>query len=128
MRGAECTPLPRSYVLCKGLYILKERHCNFKLNLLQWQWLQYVITIAWRYQKGNQNSYIEEEQSTQWPKEKVQTNKQWYTKYIYKTKDRVTQTPLKTGGEVRCSGMVSRSCSTSGTRRVNRNSLNIPIG
>jgi hypothetical protein len=34
-------------------------------------------------------------------------------------KDRVTRTPLKTGGELRCSGRVSSSCSTSGTRRVN---------
>ena len=38
---------------------------------------------------------------------------------IYKTKDRVTRTPLKIGGELRCSGKVSSSCSTSGTRRVN---------
>jgi len=36
-----------------------------------------------------------------------------------KTKDRVTRTPLKTGGELLCSGRVGRSCSTSGTRRVN---------
>jgi hypothetical protein len=39
--------------------------------------------------------------------------------YIYKTKDRVTRTPLKTGGELRCSGRVSSSCSTSDTRLVN---------
>jgi hypothetical protein len=31
----------------------------------------------------------------------------------HKTKDRVTRTPLKTGGELRCSGRVSSSCSTS---------------
>jgi len=37
----------------------------------------------------------------------------------YKTKDRVTRTPLKTGGELRCFGRVSSSCFTSGTRRVN---------
>ena len=36
-----------------------------------------------------------------------------------KTKERVTRTPLKTGGELRCSGRVSNSCSTRGTRRVN---------
>ena len=68
---------------------------------------------------GNQNPYIEEEQTTQWPKEKVQKDKQGSTKHTYTTKDRVTRTPLKTGGELRCSGMVSSSCSTSGTRRVN---------
>ena len=28
---------------------------------------------------------------------------------IYKTKDRVTRTPLKTGGELRCSGRVHHS-------------------
>jgi len=37
----------------------------------------------------------------------------------YKTKDRVTRTPLKTGDDLRCSGRVSSSCSTSDTRRVN---------
>jgi hypothetical protein len=67
---------------------------------------------------GNQNPYIEEEQTTQWPKEKVQTDKQRSTKHTHKTKDRVTRIPLKTEGEMRCSGRVSSSCSTSGTRRV----------
>ena len=66
---------------------------------------------------GNQNPYIEEEQTTQWPKEKVQKDKQRSTKHTHKTKDRVTRTPLKTEGEMRCSGRVSSSCSTSGTRR-----------
>ena len=46
---------------------------------------------------GNQNPYIEEEQITQWSKEKVQKYQQRSTKHIYKTKDRVTRTPLKTG-------------------------------
>ena len=32
--------------------------------------------MAKRYQRGNQNPYIEEEQKTQWPKEKVQKDKQ----------------------------------------------------
>jgi len=41
------------------------------------------------------------------------------TKHTHKTKDRITRTPLKIGGERRCSGRVSSSCSTSGTRRVN---------
>jgi hypothetical protein len=38
---------------------------------------------------------------------------------IYGRHGRETRTPLKTGGELRCSGRVSSSCSTSGTRRVN---------
>ena len=68
---------------------------------------------------GNQNPYIEEEQTTQWPKEKVQKDKQRSTKHAYKTNDRVTRTTLKTWGELRCSGRVSSSCSTSDTRRFN---------
>jgi hypothetical protein len=51
--------------------------------------------MATRYQRGNQNPYIEEEQTTQWPQEKVQKDKQRSTKH--KTKDRVTRTPLTTG-------------------------------
>ena len=75
---------------------------------------------SWKIPKGgNQNPYIEEEQTTQWPKEKAQKDKQRSTKHTYKTKERVTGTPLKTGGERRCSGRVGSSCSTSGTRRVN---------
>ena len=68
---------------------------------------------------GNQNSYIAEEQPTQWPEEKVQKDKQRLTKQTYKTKDRVTGTPLKIGDEFICSERVSSSCYTSGTRRVN---------
>jgi hypothetical protein len=83
-------------------------------------WVNYSVTRrVWRYQRDNQNPYIEEEQTTQWPKKKVQNDKQRSTKQTYKTKDRVTWTPLKTGGELRCSWRVSSSCSTSDTRRVN---------
>ena len=39
----------------------------------------------------NKNLYIEEEQTTQWAKDKVQKDKQRSTKHIYKTKERVTQ-------------------------------------
>jgi hypothetical protein len=56
--------------------------------------LSYRGTWVWRYQRGNQNPYIAEEQTTQWPKEKVQKDKQRSAKHIYKTKDRVTRTPL----------------------------------
>jgi hypothetical protein len=65
--------------------------------------------------KCNQNTYIKEEQTTQWSKEKVQKDKQRSTKHTYKTKDRVTRTRLKTGGELRCSGRVGSSSSTSDT-------------
>jgi hypothetical protein len=39
---------------------------------------------------SNQNPYIEEEQTTQRPKENKQKDKQRSTKHTYKTKDRVT--------------------------------------
>ena len=46
----------------------------------------------------------------------MKKDKQRSTKHTYKTKDRATRTPLKTGGELMCSGSVSSSCSTCGTR------------
>jgi hypothetical protein len=74
---------------------------------------------AWGYQRGSLNPYIEEEQTTQWPKEKGQKDKKRSTKHTYKTEDRATRTPLKTGYELGCSERVSSSCCTSNTRRVN---------
>ena len=52
-------------------------------------------------------------------KKKVQKDKQRSTKHTYQTKDRVIRTSLKIGAELRYSGMVSSSCSTSDTHRVN---------
>jgi hypothetical protein len=60
---------------------------------------QISVRRVWRYQSGNQNPYIEEEQTTQWPKEKVQKDKR-STKHTHKIKDQVTRTPLKTGDEL----------------------------
>ena len=88
------------------------RNCKFN-------WQIYLIRRVWIYQRGNQNPYIEEEQTTEWPKEKGQRNKQRSTKHTYKTKDQVTRTALKTRYERRYYGRVSSSSSTSGTRRVN---------
>ena len=53
-----------------------EKQLNFtsKFFLISCSFLRKV----WRYQRGDQNPYIEEEQTTQWPKEKGQTT-------IYKT-------------------------------------------
>jgi hypothetical protein len=47
-----------------------------------------------------------------------QKDKQRSTKHTYKTKDRVTRTPLKTGDELSYSGRVSSFFSTSDTHRV----------
>jgi hypothetical protein len=64
-----------------------------------------TVVACWALSKWNlEDPYIEEEQTTQWPKEKVQKDKQRSRKHTYKTKDRVTRTPLKTVVELRCSG------------------------
>ena len=90
--------------------------CNSKML---WDLQLIFYRRVWRYQRGNQNPYIEEEQTTQWPKEKVQEGKQRSKKHTYKTKDRIPRTRLKTRDVLRCSGRVGSSRSTSDTRRVN---------
>jgi hypothetical protein len=70
---------------------------------LEWYWIKFDskkitgLRRVWRYQRGNQKPYVEEEQKTQWPKENVQRDKQRSTKHTYRTKNRVTRTPQKTG-------------------------------
>ena len=49
-----------------------------------------IVRRVWRYQWGNQNPEIEEGQTTQWPIENGQKDKQWSRKHTYKTKDWVT--------------------------------------
>ena len=49
---------------------------------------------VWRYQRGNQNPYIEEEQTTQWPREKGKKDKQRSTKQTHKTKMVSSYLPL----------------------------------
>ena len=89
------------------------------IGLLAYNIGNFIIRRDWRYQRGNQNPYIEEEQTTQWPKEIVQKDIQRSTKHTYKAKNRVTRTPLKIGNEFSCFGRVSSSCSTSDTCRFN---------
>ena len=43
-----------------------------------------MIRIVCRYQRGNENPYIEEEQITQRPNEKVQKDQKRSTKHTYK--------------------------------------------
>jgi hypothetical protein len=62
-----------------------------------------VTRRVWRYQREVIRICIST-QTTQWPKENKQKDKQRSTKHTYKTKDRVTQTTLKNGDELRCSG------------------------
>ena len=87
------------------------RYCCSSINIT-------TILVKKSLKISNQNPYFEEEQTIQWPKEKVQEDRQQSTKHTHKTKDRVTRTPLKTEGELRCSRRVNSSCSTSGICRV----------
>ena len=48
-----------------------------------------LLRRVWRDQRCNQNPYIKE-QTSQLRKEKVQKEKQWSTKHMYKAKGRVT--------------------------------------
>ena len=107
-------------------FVYKRKHINICHCITEvWAKLLSIYTLKYfigcmrtlltrrirRYQRGNHNPYIKEELTTQWPKENVQKDKQRSTKHTDKTKDRITRAPLKTGGELRCSGMVSSSCS-----------------
>jgi hypothetical protein len=46
-------------------------HCVVCSSSIYWFWLLlwYLLVIVKRYQRGNQNQYIEEEQTTQWSKD-----------------------------------------------------------
>jgi hypothetical protein len=71
----------KSPTFCKSLTKLKTTEF---VSMLLFSHSKYNVgrRRVWRYQRGNQNSYIEEEQTTQWPKEEVQKDKQRSTKHI----------------------------------------------
>ena len=56
----------------------------FEQNILTIVCLSWIFQRVWRYQRGNQNPSIEG-QTTQWPKENRQKDKQQSTKYYKKT-------------------------------------------
>ena len=74
-----------------------EERYTYIIHMFKYNACTYIWRRIWRYQRDNQNPYIEEEQTTQWPIENVQKDKQRSTKHTHKTKDRATRTPLKTG-------------------------------
>ena len=111
-------------ITCNGI-----SHRTVTVNIIKYLHLQtkyqvltkniYICLKSLKIPKGgNQNPQIDQGQTTQWPKEKVQKEKQRSIKHTHKTKDRVTRTPLKTGDELRCFGSISSSCSITDTRRV----------
>jgi hypothetical protein len=59
----------------------REYMCKFSIVITHMGhgFIYSSLRRVWRYQRGNQNPYIEEEQTTQCPREKVQKNKQRYT-------------------------------------------------
>ena len=67
-----------------SLFYLKEKNKLTLYKQLHTHKHFEQINIRW----GNQNSYIEEGQTMQCPKEKWQKYKQQSTKHTYKTKDR----------------------------------------
>jgi hypothetical protein len=77
-----------------------------------------LLRRVWRDQRYNQIPYIKE-QLSQWRKEKVQKEKQWFTKHIYKAKGQVTGVHIKTGVNSGAYRRVCRSWSTSDTRHGN---------
>ena len=83
---------PDSYINTFSIYSKDKIVDNQKSVLYSFGILKYNgrWRRVWRYQRGNQNLYIKEDQTTQWPKEKVQKDKQRSTKHTHKTKDRVT--------------------------------------
>jgi hypothetical protein len=58
-----------------------------------------MIRRVLRYQRGIQNPYIEEGQTTQWRKEKVQKDKQRSTKHTHITNDLVARTHMPRKGK-----------------------------
>jgi len=61
--------------------------------------LLFIARRVWRYQRGNQNLYIEEWQTAQWAKEKGQKDKQRSTKHYTENQRSSNTNPLKPGGD-----------------------------
>ena len=69
--------------------------------------LKYVLKEKFKDVKGVMRIRISKNrQRNALKKKKRKKDKQRLTKLTHKTKDRVTRTPLKSGGELRCSGRV----------------------
>jgi hypothetical protein len=57
-------------------------HCLFTYMNCMYR-SQLHIWRVWRYQRGHQNAYMEDEQTTQWSKEKMQRDKLRSTSHTY---------------------------------------------
>jgi hypothetical protein len=53
-----------------GIGIIFWFEADYCFTIMSYDDLVYYLRTVWRCQRGNQNSYIEEKQTTQWQKEK----------------------------------------------------------
>jgi len=61
------------YMLVVAILLCTRKHQSVSLLLLFYFFKEIIwgkIRRVWRYQRGNQNPHIEEEQTTEWPKQK----------------------------------------------------------
>jgi hypothetical protein len=92
-----------------------QRHmsCSFCVQWLNWGVIFHfvdmgvIIKKSLKIPKGQSESVYRRRTNNTMAKKKGQKDKQRSIKHAYKTKDRVTRIPLKTGGEFRCSGSVN---------------------
>ena len=96
-------------MLCTIIYL---SFCHFTFAILLWEEFEDTKGV---FRRRTDNA-MAKWKNTKGQKKNDLQNIHFCT---YKTKDRVTRNPLKTGGEIRCSGRVISSCSTNDTRRVN---------
>jgi hypothetical protein len=73
------TPSTKRFLYCLMSFRSVFFHSTTIMLVLKDFW-PITVRRVWRYQRDNQNPYIEEDQTTQWPKEKVQKDKQRSTK------------------------------------------------
>jgi hypothetical protein len=92
--------------------ILSETVPNSNKKIVERGNMFIIIFYRKLYFKGNVYVIPGQKKKDKWTNNDLQN-------ITHKTKDPATRTPLKTGGEPRCSGKVSSSCSTSDTRCVN---------
>jgi len=59
-------------IILPGLSLLKRQPNKPNIKLFTLENRNIAVRRVSRYQRGNQNPYIEDEQTTQWRKEKVQ--------------------------------------------------------
>jgi hypothetical protein len=80
--------------------------------------LRQELRRVWRYQRVIRIRISKNSQHKVKLKEYKRTKNDQQNN-THQTKDRVTRTPLTTGGELRCSRRIISSCSTRDIRRVN---------